>query len=549
MIQLSHDLAAVDEWQKMIMLGLSTFFVSEDLTTIAAGVMVSQDSLSIPTAFWGCFLGIFLGDGLLYVIGLVIGRPAMNLPVLRRMLPQEKVAACEAWFERNGFLVVILSRFLPGTRLPTYFAAGLMRSKASYFLLAAAIATAVWTPLLLGSAWFFGDRVIGIFQALGAHPLLVVPLSFSVLFGVFVFVSKAVNWRWRKRAQSRLHRFLRWEFWPIAVLYLPVFIQNLLLAIRYRSLKLPLMSNPAIEYSGIVGESKSAILNLFSRPNRHIPAYMAWDNVHAADGMKGVLAWMSEHQLAYPIIVKPDSGQRGFGVRFIRDDQALQDYLSSAPIPLMAQAYAPGPYEFGVYYVRMPGCEQGKVTGITGKDFPQVVGDGSSCLEDLILKLPQAQGRVHIFLKRFSDSLRMVLQRGERFPLVHAGNHCQGTIFLDHSHLLTPQLEKTIDEIAQSFDGLYICRMDIRANDLESFRNGDAFQIVEINGTTSEPSHIYDPKYSIVFAWRHLLRHWFHVWRIGAANRKAGVPVPSLRAFLKRYRDYRRLARYHLDAN
>ncbi len=549
MIELSQNIALASEWQKIGLLGVSTFVVSEDLTTIAAGMLISQDVLSVSTAFWGCFLGIFLGDGLLYLIGLVLGRPAMKLPILRRLLTPEKVAECEAWFARNGIQVVIMSRFLPGTRLPTYFAAGVMRSRASFFMLAAAIATAIWTPLLLGASWFFGDRLSALFTQLGAHPWIVVPLSFAILIVVFQGFSKLTNWRWRRRFRSRLHRIMRWEFWPIGVLYLPIFVQNLWLAIKYRRLTLPLLCNPSIEFGGIVGESKSEVLDLYKKPHRFIPSYRVLLAGTVESRIAQTLEWMEEGGLTFPIILKPDAGQRGYGVRLIRNATDMHDYLQLVPIPTIAQAYAHGPYEFGVYYVRRPGEERGVVAGITGKEFPKLVGDGTTNIEDLILRLPAAQGRIHIFTNRFKDRLNEVLVRGETLALVHAGNHCQGTIFLDHTHLITPQLEERIDLITREIEGLHICRIDIRAKNLEAFRSGECFQMVEINGATAEPSHMYDPRHGLFNAWRQLMKHWSNVWYIGHLNRLAGEPTPKLSDFIASIKRYRKNTRYHLDAN
>jgi len=45
-------------------------------------------------------------------------------------------------------------------------------------------------------------------------------------------------------------------------MYIPVVIQWLLLAARYRSLSLPLIANPGIPLSGMVGVSKSAVFDL-----------------------------------------------------------------------------------------------------------------------------------------------------------------------------------------------------------------------------------------------------------------------------------------------
>ena len=47
---------------------------------------------------------------------------------LRLFLSESKVDKSSAWFEAKGPVVIFASRFMPGLRLPTYFAAGVLRT-------------------------------------------------------------------------------------------------------------------------------------------------------------------------------------------------------------------------------------------------------------------------------------------------------------------------------------------------------------------------------------------------------------------------------------
>ena len=145
------------------------------------------------------------------------------------------------------------------------------------------------------------------------------------------------------------------------------------------------------------------------------------------------------------------------------------------------------------------------------------------------------------FLVRHADALAQVLDSGERLPLAMAGNHCQGTLFLDGSHLITPALEKRVDAIAQAFDGFFIGRFDIRYGAVERFKTATDLAIVELNGATAESTNIYDPQTTLFNAYRQLFRQWSIVFSIGAANRAAGAPVTSHRRLLG-------LVRAHLHA-
>ena len=170
-----------------------------------------------------------------------------------------------------------------------------------------------------------------------------------------------------------------------------------------------------------------------------------------------------------------------------------------------------------------------------------IVGDGVSTVEELIWAHPRYRMQADTFLARHADLLVRVLECGERLPLGMAGNHCQGTLFLDGHDLITPALEKRIDAIARTFDGFFVGRFDIRYGDVERFKAGADLAIVELNGATAESTNIYDPQTTLFDAYRQLFRQWSIVFSIGAANRAAGAPVTSHRRLFD-------LVRAHLRA-
>ncbi|MDJ0836987.1 MAG: VTT domain-containing protein [Acidobacteriota bacterium] len=540
------ELSGASVLVKILILGSWTL-VSEDLTTILAGIMVSQGYLHPMTAVAGCFLGIFFGDGALYVLGLVVGRPALKLPVLRNLLPEEKVEAGARWFEKRGMIVVFISRFLPGTRLPTYFAAGLVGARMRYFLLASGLAVGVWTPLLVFVSYFFGDQMLAVMEANEKYKW---PIMIGGILALFSGVRLALalgNWKSRRKLRSRLYRLRRWEFWPMYVFYAPIVLYNIWQALKHFRLNLPLASNPGILNSGYVGESKSEILRSFKEQDRFIARFHEIrpdKDVHSR--VREVEDWMERENLSFPVIIKPDVGQRGAGVKRMNNREELHAYLAAYPLDAHVQAIAPGPYEFGVFYRRFPWEERGRITGLTGKEFPRVVGDGKSTLEELILRHPKAMGRMHIYLNRFRKRLDEVLPMGDSLYLVTTGNHCLGTLFTDSNYLVTPELESRFDQISHAIPGFYIGRYDVRADDLEGFRTGESFKIIELNGSASEPGHMYDNRHNLWYAWRTLFVMYRDIWQIGRANVSNGFRPVTIWKLLQDHRRYARQLHRHL---
>ena len=108
--------------------------------------------------------------------------------------------------------------------------------------------------------------------------------------------------------------------------------------------------------------------------------------------------------------------------------------------------------------------------------------------------------------------------------------------------MITPSLEQAIDRIAQTFDGFFFGRFDIRVPSRQDFKAGRNMKIIELNGVTSEATHIYDPKLGLFEAYRVLFRQWRIAFEIGNLNRARGVRPASVTELLNVTREYRRLA-------
>jgi len=308
--------------------------------------------------------------------------------------------------------------------------------------------------------------------------------------------------------------------------YAPVTLWVLVLSLRHRGLTTITASNPGIEDGGFVGESKFDIQTHL--PPEHTIPSVRLSVKGESDPIHRALAMLKYEGWPFPVVVKPDVGQRGTGVRVIRSVDQLAAYLAAARGNVVVQPFHEGPFEAGVFYYRFPGQTYGRIFSITDKHFPVVVGDGRSTVAELIDAHPRYRLQSSVFLRRHAAIVDAVLARGERLQLAIAGNHAQGTMFRDGSHLMTPALERRVDEIARAVPGFFIGRFDIRYRDVEAFKAGRDLAIVELNGASAESTNIYDPDTSLVSAYRTLFRQWSLVFAIGAANRERGAVPTSL---------------------
>lgn len=521
----------------LLAIALATF-VSEDLTCIAIGLLVAQAKIDAATALAGCYLGILGGDFGLWMLGRFGGQRVLRWGFVERRLPKHRFDSLSRWFSQRGWQAVFAARFVPGTRFPVYVGAGMLGARAGSFLLWAAIACLLWTPLLVGVVAWIGEPIAAPLQAYFGTGWVALPAAAALVFVAFRLVMSLSTSLGRATIVARVSRIWRWEFWPAWLFYIPLIPWIVYLALRNKGLTVFTAANPAIPHGGVVGESKYEILSQLPRewivPTQRIEpgdVETRCDQLGAAIQRNG---W------SFPLILKPDVGERGAGLKLIRTLQEGREYLTRNGCAVLVQTYHLGPYEAGVFYYRFPHESTGHILSITDKRFPVLTGDGTSTVETLIRRHPRFSMQARKFLARLNGRAESVLSEGETLPLAVAGNHCQGTEFRDGAHLMTPALECRIDAIARSFIGFFFGRFDVRYTDAEAFRAGRDFAIVELNGASSESTNLYDPSRSLLEAYRILLRQWRILFVIGAANRDRGHPVTPAVELMRTVRHYYR---------
>jgi len=507
-------------------------FVSEDAATVSSTVSLFSGPLTWPLAFAACFLGIWLGDLGLYGLARYLGKPILQSDWVGRFADGAVVESCQKKFNQRGSLALFVSRFVPGTRLPTYLAAGLLSMPAGRFSLVTGLAAFVWIGGIFAIAKLLGSQALLRFSFFQGKIAAIVVTAFLIAAVLFVF--KKLN-----RAPIWVRRWMRWESWPAWLFYIPVGVYYAWLAIRHRSLTVPTSANPGIATGGFVGESKVEILDQLrcKSPQFTAEAFLI-DGRTTTDRLLCLNRICCQQKIVLPFILKPDVGQRGNGVRLIRSMRAALEYLQSVDAPVIVQRYVAGPREAGVFYYRFPHESRGRIFAITEKIFPTITGDGIHTVEELIHTDLRAALMARTYLRRFASRRDEVLMPGEMLKLVETGNHAQGCIFRDGMHLYTEDLERVIDEISQRLPGFFVGRYDIRYANEEDFKQGRNLQIIELNGATSEATSVYDPRNSLFSAYRTLFRQWRLVFAIGAINRANGQTPSSLGTLWRNWRQY-----------
>jgi pimeloyl-ACP methyl ester carboxylesterase len=373
---------------------------------------------------------------------------------------------------------------------------------------------------------------------------LVVTLIVAGLLAVAVPATSHKN---RRLLRSSWLRLTKWEYWPPWASYVPLVIWIAVLAIRHRSFVVFTAANPAIPASGFIGESKIDILRgLSGSAERIARSAIIVGSVPTTVKRRLVDTFMQREGLSLPVVLKPNAGQRGSGVVVARSNEELDAYLDRCVVDTIVQEYVDGA-EFGVFYCRRPSEIRGRIISVTEKRLPFVVGDGVRSLERLILDDDRAVGMARFHLRRQQNRLNVVPKAGEAVLLGDLGTHCRGALFLDGRAFLTHELERAFDELSKGFDGFHFGRYDVRVTSLAEFERGLGFKVIELNGVTSEATHIYDPGIGLCEAYRALFEQWRLAFEIGAENVRRGATVTSLWALGRLLLEYRDHSQGHLE--
>ena len=323
---------------------------------------------------------------------------------------------------------------------------------------------------------------------------------------------------WWRRFFIRLRS---WEYWPVYIFNIPVLFIWIWNALKARDFFFFTLTNPGIETGGFFGESKSAILS-------HIPDEFKPKTVLLKHPEKpeNIDSFFKQSGLTFPVIAKPEIGERGWLISRINNLEELKEYVKAHPIDTILQTYVDFPLELSIMVYSMPDGSNSAVTSICEKHFLQICGDGLSTIGQLIMAQDRAVLQFEKLWDKFGDRWNEILQAGEVLILENVGNHCRGTMFLDRNAQIDEAITRHMVSLLRTMPEVYYGRFDMRVGSWQALRDGKEIRILEFNGTSSDPAHIYQPGYSLVKAYRDMAYHWGIMYRISRQNRQVGhAPV------------------------
>jgi membrane protein DedA with SNARE-associated domain len=560
-------------WLKESVVIFFLTFIHEDAAILAAGFSKVESGLPLLYAYVPVYLGIVAGDVIIYWLG----RLAQSSKWLKTKIIGPKVERIEKWLNNHLVRILVVCRLTPGLLFPTFVACGWFKIPFWRFATVSIIAGAVYSSIVLTIVILFGDIVLKSlgYWAWGALALVVIVFGLRNFFksklsqtteNVMGDISPSFFQVIRRYKPSLKNKFSGMpslgdlkkfvasaERVPNSILYTPVAIRWFLLALRYRSVTLPTVSNPMIETGGFMGESKSSVMNMVGEDQKSwVAEYVTMDRdgEDTEKNLNTALELIEKNGLEFPVVAKPDIGWNGYGVNLVEDKNHLAKYIATFPrnAKIILQRPVNHDGEAGVFYVRIPGEEKGRLYSLTIRYFPYVIGDGRSTLRELINNDQRTKLRKDFYFGEKAnhlgfgkEDLERIPQEGELIRLAFIGSLRVGGLYRDGGHLITPELTATFDAIARSIPEFYYGRFDIKFESTDLLKEGKGFKIIEINGAGAEAIQAWDPNVPLRQLYREFFKAQSLLFKVGDLNRKRGYKPMTFMAFLKAIRKQNKL--------
>jgi membrane protein DedA with SNARE-associated domain/pimeloyl-ACP methyl ester carboxylesterase len=476
-------------WILMLIIVLCCL-VAEDPTCLATGLLVGMGLIDFWSGAMACTVSIFIGDVALYSIGRFFGKQALTRAPLKWLLKPHQLDQWAGWFSTpRGLFVVVSSRFVPASRVPTFITAGILRLSPLRLGLLLFLAALVWTPVLMLIGLRWGPVIIEKLNEYHRIAGWIVVGMLLLLYFSTHWLLPALTWRGRRQLVMKVRNLLQPSLWPAAILYLPVRLGVLYHSIRCRSLTAFASANPALgRIGGFIGDAKSLLLRPFQRDSRCCPTLALAQEDKIEERIKEAHAFAVCH--GYPLVFKPEVAEDGAGLRFVRDAAQLERLVAGAKEDFLLQKFIPGP-EFEVVWRRNPGKDDGRIMAIVQKQDVVVRGDGEQTLEELIWLDEVAVSRGELYQRCHSRELNDVVPAGRLVTLNLTGSYGHGARCVHRHDLSTAELTAAVTAFAKRFPGLHFARFDLRAVSEAELKAG-RFICTEVGGCCHVSSLVRD---------------------------------------------------------
>ena len=173
--------------------------ISEDFLLIPAGALIYHGALQWEDVLPAAYFGLVIGDSLWILVCRTFGTRLVHSKKFLRMMGPRRLLEAKYAMEDRGVIVLILARFIPGTRTPVLTMTGILHMPWWKFLAVELTTVAITSPIQIGIGWV---GAYGVEQANANAKdfgsIVTIGLAVVALAIAFTFA-----YRWWKQAKAR----------------------------------------------------------------------------------------------------------------------------------------------------------------------------------------------------------------------------------------------------------------------------------------------------------------------------------------------------------
>lgn len=323
-----------------------------------------------------------------------------------------------------------------------------------------------------------------------------------------------------------LIRLIHYEYWPMWAFYLPLSFYFICKGtIKKHFFFFTNVNKNMDEFGGLFFDSKMEVDKWIPQKYRPVSILVK---------KQDILSFQLPNTLSFPVIIKPNSGERGRAVMKINSNIEFDTSLKLCDEDLLVQEYVDYQNEYGVFISWIPETNQFKVLSLTEKKFFRVVGNGISTIKELILN--QKRGIVfYDELIRITElDINSIPNKGQELIIHKQGNHCKGTQFINSNNRISEGIQLAFNKILKDIKVFEYGRFDIKVLDFEGLETLENFKIIEFNGIAAEPTIVYDQSVGYFKTLKTFIEHWTYLVKISNYHKNNGLqPIASQRIVKK----------------
>jgi membrane protein DedA with SNARE-associated domain len=133
--------------------------IPEDITLVAAGILAAIGKISLAGAIAVGFVGVLLGDCILFFLGRRYGYRIFKLRLFRTFFTEDRIRIARQRILANSKFICFVARFLPGLRSPIFLTAGVMGVSPISFLMLDGLAAMISVPAWVYIGYVFGNNL------------------------------------------------------------------------------------------------------------------------------------------------------------------------------------------------------------------------------------------------------------------------------------------------------------------------------------------------------------------------------------------------------